>query len=135
MASRRKTIQLDSHTSSVPIVLILLLIEKRHYTEIFIQQFHKRLCSCQCSKLGGVYTRPLACEPCCQCSLRKKTRALIIYIYILVADIRPWFSIAECTPETEVQGHHVVIKRVATGEITSYGTVELDVYGTVEQCN
>ena len=27
-----------------------------------------------------------------------------------------------------------VIQRVATGETTAYGTVELDVYGTVEQC-
>ena len=26
------------------------------------------------------------------------------------------------------------IQRVATGEITAHGTVELDMYGTVEQC-
>ena len=27
-----------------------------------------------------------------------------------------------------------VIQRVATGETTEHGTVEVDVYGTVEQC-
>ena len=27
-----------------------------------------------------------------------------------------------------------MIQRVATGDTTAYGTVEVDVYGTVEQC-